>query len=178
MSKKEIIFTGLGGQGIVKSGVILAEAAVLQGKHVIQTQNYGPESRGGCCRADIIISDEDICYPRVEKVDVILALTQKGLDEFIGYSNDDTLIITDNSIDVVGKENIRKFDIFKYTEEVLKNPQAINILCLGILSALTNEINYENMKKAICDNVPKSTIERNLLAFDKGIGMVNSVNLN
>ena len=114
----------------------------------------------------------------MEKVDVILALTQKGLDEFIGYSNDDTLIITDNSIDVVGKENIRKFDIFKYTEEVLKNPQAINILCLGILSALTNEINYENMKKAICDNVPKSTIERNLLAFDKGIGMVNSVNLN
>lgn len=178
MSRKEIIFTGLGGQGIVKSGVILAEAAVMQGKHVIQTQNYGPESRGGCCRADIIISDEAICYPRVENVDVILALTQKGLDEFINFSSKDTLVITDTSINVDKDIEVKKFDIFNCIEKVLKNPQAINILCLGILNGLTNEIDYENMKKAICNNVPKSTIEKNLIAFDKGLGMVKNEILN
>jgi len=172
MNKKEIIFTGLGGQGIVKSGVILAEAAVLEGKHVVQTQNYGPESRGGCCRADVIISDEDICYPRVEKADIILALSQSGLDKFKNFCDEDTMIITDNSIDISEEKNVRKFDIFNCTEKVLENTQAINILCLGILAALTNDIDYENIEKAICDNVPKSSIEKNLLAFNTGVNMV------
>ncbi|MGG7163168.1 2-oxoacid:acceptor oxidoreductase family protein [Clostridium ihumii] len=173
MSKKEILFTGLGGQGIVKSGVILAEAAVLEGKHTIQTQNYGPESRGGCCRADVIISDNDICYPRVENPDIILALSQSGLDKFIKNADENTIIITDNSIDAPNKKNVRKFDIFNCTENVLKNSQAINILCLGILAALTKEINYKNIEKAICDNVPKSTINKNLDAFNAGINMVD-----
>lgn len=173
MSKREIIFTGLGGQGIVKSGVILAEAAVLEGKHTIQTQNYGPESRGGCCRADVIISDNDIWYPRVNKPDIILALSQNGLDKFIEQADENTMIITDKSIKISEKRNVRKFDIFNCTENELKNSQAINILCLGILAALTKDINYENIERAICDNVPKATIEKNLIAFNKGIEMAS-----
>lgn len=176
MSKKEILFTGLGGQGIVKSGVILAQAAVLEGKHVVQTQNYGPESRGGCCRADVIISDSDICYPKVEKADVILALSQGGLDKFSALAKEDTIIITDKTIESKDEKNILKFDIFKCIDNVLKNPQGINILCLGILAAVTRDIEYKNLEKAICDNVPKKTIEKNLLAFNTGINMVAKAN--
>jgi len=87
MDKREIIFTGLGGQGIVKAGIILAEAAVIEGMHVVQTQNYGPESRGGCCRSDVIIWDKDISYPRVDNADIILALSQSGFDKFKNHSS-------------------------------------------------------------------------------------------
>lgn len=174
MDKKEIIFTGLGGQGIVKSGVILAEAAVLEGKRVVQTQNYGPESRGGCCRADVIIADKDICYPRVNNADIILALSQKGLDKFIKYSKEDAMIIADENIDIEESKNCRKFNIVKYTEDILKNPQSINMLCLGILAATTNLVGYDALKQAICENVPKASIDKNLLAFEAGINMVEA----
>lgn len=172
MCKKEIIFTGLGGQGIVKSGVILAEAAVLEGKHVVQTQNYGPESRGGCCRADVIIADNDICYPRVNNADVIFALSQKGLDKYIECSKKDAVVIVDETLNVGKLKNYKKFNIIKYTEEVLKNPQAINMLCLGILASITKLVGHDALKQAIAENVPKSSIDKNLTAFEAGINMV------
>lgn len=174
MDKKEVIFTGLGGQGIVKSGVILAEAAVIDGKHVVQTQNYGPESRGGCCRADVIIADQDICYPRVKSADIVFALSQKGLDKFISHSKPNAMIIADESIDVSHVRNYKKFNIIKYTEETLKNPQGVNMLSLGILAALTKLVSYNALKKAICENVPKASIDKNLSAFEAGYNMVKA----
>lgn len=174
MDKKQIIFTGLGGQGIVKSGVILAEAAVIDGKHVIQTQNYGPESRGGCCRADVIISEGDICYPRVTNADIIFALSQKGLDKFIKYSKKEAMVIVDENIDVRHIKNYRRFNIAKYTEDVLKNPQSINMLCLGIFTEITKVVSYEALKEAICRNVPKLSIDKNLVAFEAGINMASA----
>ena len=44
---KQIVLSGTGGQGLILAGIILAEAAVLDGKQAIQTQSYGPEARGG-----------------------------------------------------------------------------------------------------------------------------------
>ena len=49
---KQIVLTGTGGQGLILAGIILAEAAVLDGKQAIQTQSYGPEARGGASRAE------------------------------------------------------------------------------------------------------------------------------
>ena len=54
--KKEIRLSGSGGQGLITAGIILARAAVLDELIVTQTQSYGPESRGGSSRADVIVS--------------------------------------------------------------------------------------------------------------------------
>ena len=50
--KKEIRICGFGGQGIVLAGVILGEAASRAGFEAVQTQSYGPESRGGAARSE------------------------------------------------------------------------------------------------------------------------------
>ena len=54
--KKEIRICGFGGQGIVLAGVILGEAATRAGFEAVQTQSYGPESRGGAARSEVVIS--------------------------------------------------------------------------------------------------------------------------
>lgn len=72
----EIRLAGSGGQGLITAGVILAEAAgIHEGKYVAQTQSYGPEARGGASRAEVIVSDEPIHYPRAQKLDILLAMT-------------------------------------------------------------------------------------------------------
>ena len=49
----EFRFSGSGGQGIISAGIILAAAAVHDGKYAIQSQSYGPEARGGSSQAGV-----------------------------------------------------------------------------------------------------------------------------
>lgn len=79
MSRVELRLVGSGGQGMILSSVILAEAAVLAGKHAAQSQAYGPEARGGACKAEVLISDEPIGFPKVTRPTLLLALTQAAL---------------------------------------------------------------------------------------------------
>src|SRR5512140_1031651 len=79
----EISMGGSGGQGLVLMGIIMAEAAgVHEGRQVVQSQLYGPESRGGASRSDVIISDEEIDYPEVEHPDVLFAFNQPAAVKF------------------------------------------------------------------------------------------------
>jgi len=82
--KKEIRICGFGGQGIVLTGVILGEAAARAGFEAVQTQSYGPESRGGAARSEVVISTEPIDYPRVSRADVLIALSQSAYDSYAG----------------------------------------------------------------------------------------------
>ena len=79
MERCRIIFAGSGGQGIITAAIILAEAAVLyEGLNAVQSQSYGPEARGGASRSEVIISDEDIDYPKAVNIDLLLALTDEA----------------------------------------------------------------------------------------------------
>ena len=54
--KQELRLSGTGGQGLITAGIILAEAALLDGKLAIQSQSYGPEARGGASKAEVTLS--------------------------------------------------------------------------------------------------------------------------
>ena len=58
--REEIRLTGSGGQGVILASIILADIALQNGKNVAQSQSYGPEARGGLCKAEVIISDNKI----------------------------------------------------------------------------------------------------------------------
>ena len=65
-------FVAFGGQGIVLAGVIMGEAAIADGMNAVQTQSYGPESRGGAAKSEVIISGDEIDYPAVVEADKAL----------------------------------------------------------------------------------------------------------
>ena len=95
------------------------------------------------------------------------------LDKFKNFCDEDTIIITDTSIAISEKKKCTKIWHFSlYRKKFLEDSQSINILCLGILAALTKDIDYENLEKAICDNVPKSSIRKEFISFNTGINMV------
>jgi 2-oxoglutarate ferredoxin oxidoreductase subunit gamma len=71
----EIRCSGSGGQGILLAAAIIAEAAAAVGKRVVATQSYGPEARGGASKAEVIVADEPIDYPEVQRPDVSLVLS-------------------------------------------------------------------------------------------------------
>ena len=64
-------------------GIILAEAiGIYDGKYVAQTQSYGPEARGGSSKAEVVVSNEEIDYPKAMKLDLLLAMNQKSCDDY------------------------------------------------------------------------------------------------
>lgn len=171
MNKCRIILGGLGGQGIILSGIILAQAAIMDGKYAVQTQNYGPESRGGASRCDVIISEGEIFYPRVSFADIFLALSQEAFEKYLKYTDSSTSIIVDESIFDNDLKKITKFDIIKYAYNNLKKPFTVNMISLGILNGLKNVVSQDSMKKAIKQRVPKETFDINFSAYERGYNM-------
>ncbi|MFO8049758.1 MAG: 2-oxoacid:acceptor oxidoreductase family protein, partial [Desulfosudaceae bacterium] len=82
MTRSRFIFSGAGGQGVITAAVILGEAAVLHDNlNAVQAQSYGPEARGGAARAEVIISDSPINFPRVNNANLITCLTQEAYNK-------------------------------------------------------------------------------------------------
>ncbi len=66
MARTEILLSGSEWTGLILAGIILAEAAVVHdGANAIHNQSYGPEARGGACKSEVIISDEEIHFPEI-----------------------------------------------------------------------------------------------------------------
>ncbi len=173
MSKTiEISMGGSGGQGLVLMGIILAEAAgVFEGRQVAQSQLYGPESRGGASRSDVIISDEEIDYPEVEHPDVLFAFNQPSAVKFApnlkpgGTAIWDTTFVSDPPA-TDGK--VYKLPITKLAREQVGKEIVANIVALGAVTALTGVVSREAVTKAVLERVPRGTEEINQLALKVG----------
>jgi len=169
----EIRLCGSGGQGLILAGVILAEAAALHdGKNAVQTQSYGPESRGGFSSSVVIISDEAIDYPKATKVDVLLALTQQAANIYAGDIKDEGILILDDELvrdTPEGKYRVYRLPIIQIARTDLGKLIVANIVALGAIVGLTKVVTTEAIKKALFSKIPKGTERLNLSALEAGI---------
>lgn len=170
--KKEIRLAGSGGQGLILAGIILAEAAILyEDLNAVQTQSYGPEARGGASKSEVIISDGDINYPKCENVDVMLALTQKSVDEYIGDLKRGGLLLVDSElVDNVpnGTFEWHQIPFTAIARDEIGKGFVANIVALGALGELLDFISPMSMEKAVLRRVPKGTEEINKKALLAG----------
>lgn len=166
----EIRLAGSGGQGLILAGIILAEAAgIYDGKFVCQTQSYGPAARGGASKAEVVISDTEIDYPKAIQPDVLLAMNQKSLDTYLSDLKPDGLLIVDATL--VPEVPVDRFIAipFTYLARELGKEMAANIVALGALAALTGAISLESMERAVLARVPEGTEELNKKALAAGV---------
>ena len=170
----EIRLSGSGGQGIITAAILLAEAAgVYEGKEVSQTQSYGPEARGGASKSEIVISDEEVDYPKVQAPDVFVVLSRAAYLEYIhGLKDDGILIMDEDLVEVEGElpktVKVYKIPATRIAEEQVKSKQATNIVMLGALTAITKILSVEGLKAQIEARWPRF-IKSNMLALELGM---------
>jgi 2-oxoglutarate ferredoxin oxidoreductase subunit gamma len=168
----EIRFAGFGGQGIIKSGIMVAAAAcIYSGKHAVQTQSYGPESRGGACKSEVVIADEEIDFPKVTEPDILVVMSQHAYNEYAETVKKGGIIILDPDM-IPNEKKIEGVTIFrvpatKMAEELGRKIIA-NVVMLGAFTAITKMVDKEAIKESVKANVPKGTEELNLKAFEVG----------
>jgi len=168
----EIRVAGFGGQGIIRAGLMLATAACIYGdKNAVETQSYGPESRGGACKSEVVISDKEIDFPKVSEPDILMVMSQEAYNQYVDTLKMGGILLLDSDLVLKQKEtqNIQVFEIpaTKIAEE-LGNTIVANVVMLGTFTSITNLVEVEAIKKSILDNIPKKTEKLNLDAFNKG----------
>lgn len=174
MSKKyEIRLSGSGGQGLILAGKVLAEAAVIyDGKNATQSQSYGPEARGGASRSEVIISDEEIIFPKAQNIDLLVALTQESCSVYCKDLKEDGILLVDSKLvsEVPeGKYRIYKVPIVDIALEETGKILAANIVALGLVTELSGVVSRNAVESAILSRVPKGTEEMNRKAFLAGL---------
>jgi len=166
-------FAGFGGQGVVLSGFILGRAACLHaGKNAAMTQNYGPESRGGACSADVVVEDHEIAVPVFDQPDVLVLLSQEAASINSGWIAGSKLVLIDE--DLVHLEGERpgiERAPFTRTATSLGRRIVANIVMLGCLTARSSLVPGPAMEEAISRTVPPKTVELNLKAFRAGLAL-------
>lgn len=174
----EIRLSGAGGQGLVLAGIILAEAAgIYEGRYVVQTVSYGPAARGGTSRADVVISDKEIDYPKAIALDVLLAMNQMAYDESAAELKPSGIIVVDSHlVTEVTNTSVVKIPFTKMAREKCGREQMANIIALGALSRLipltpggAGLVSPESMAAAVLTRLPQGTEELNKLALAEGV---------
>jgi 2-oxoglutarate ferredoxin oxidoreductase subunit gamma len=172
VERYEVRLSGSGGQGIIVAGIILAEAAgIYEGKEVCQTQAYGPESRGGASKAEVVISDSEIDYPKAIMPDLVLAMNQKACDSYCYDLKPGGLIIVDGTLvkDLPTPRAIA-LPFTQIARQELGREMVANIVALGALAKISGIVTVESLEKAVLARVPAGTEELNRRALAAGVG--------
>lgn len=168
--RTEIRIAGTGGQGVILASIVLAEAAgVCENRQVVQTQSYGPEARGGASRADVIISDEPILFPKCRLLDVLVCLSQQAVVEYMSDLKVRGLAIIDSfHVRECPRENALCLDLSETARRELGRELFTNIVTLGALARVTGVVKLESLEKSIANRVPEHTVELNQKALRAG----------
>ncbi|MDP2627901.1 MAG: 2-oxoacid:acceptor oxidoreductase family protein [Candidatus Rokubacteria bacterium] len=169
----QVVLSGFGGQGVIMAGEILGRAvAVEEGRNAVMAQSYGPESRGGACKTEVILADGEISYPRVVSPDIVVVLSQEAYRQVGRTRPPECLLIAEEDLVTLDQEvekgrNILRVPATRLAEQ-LGRRIVLNIVMLGYLCGATHVASPEALKSAIAASVPKGTEALNLRAFDAG----------
>jgi 2-oxoglutarate ferredoxin oxidoreductase subunit gamma len=178
MSRYEIRFSGSGGQGLILAGVIFAEAAtIFDKKNAVQSQSYGPEARGGASKSEVIISDKTIDFPKATAIDLQLSLTQEACTKYYKDVKQTGILLVDEDFvkDVpAGAFKVIRLPIIRTASEEIGKAFVANIVAIGAIAAITGQVSYEAVEKAVLSRVPKGTEDLNKRALKAGYDLAQA----
>lgn len=166
----QIRISGSGGQGVITAGVILAEAAMLDGRNVVQTQTYGPEARLGSSRSEVIISTGTIAYPEVTQPDVLLCMSAEAARKYAPKVGPHTVVILDSTCVPAEIESPGRVVRLPITETAVKAGSKVvaNSVALCVLNTVVQVVSRESLATAIAARVPPKFRELNQRAGEAG----------
>ena len=170
----EIICSGIGGQGVLVAGMVLADIAMEDGKNVSWYPSYGFEMRGGAANCEVKIGDEDLQGPYCLEPDILLTMSESAIDTFEERLKPGGILLVNSSL--VNKDRTYRDDIkvFKIPAtdlaNELNNPRGTNIIMLGALAGASDLYDVDHVKAGMDHyfNKKGKNNPKNAAAFDCG----------
>lgn len=178
---QEVIMAGMGGQGIMRIGQLLAHAALLEGMNVVWFPSYGPETRGGTADCTVIISTDEIGSPVTSSPDTLIALNQLMLDKFLPTVKREGLVVVNSSLAhrPTCREDCKVVEIpANQIAAELGNDIAANMVMLGAYVGLARPVKLDSVKASMEEVLPSRLhgfIPLNNKALDRGAELTASL---
>jgi 2-oxoglutarate ferredoxin oxidoreductase subunit gamma len=169
----EIRIGGTGGQGLILSAKMLADAMAASGKRVAQSQSYEPTSRGGFCNADLVISDGEVDYPLVTAIDHLVLLDRLAVTRSWPLLKPGALVIADSKLcpDLPEGEYRSRHLRLSATALKLGSERVTNIVALGALVAQSGICDRERIEQVVRAETPRGFLDLNMDALDAGYSL-------
>lgn len=174
VTRYEVRIGGFGGQGVVTMAVVIGEtASLIDKKYCVQTQSYGPEARGGASKSEIVISDEEVDFPKVQEPDVFIVMSRAAYLEYIGgLKENGVLIIDEDLVEIEGElpkgVTVYKIPATRIADKEVGSKQATNVVMLGAFVAITKSLSAKGLRKRIEERWPRF-VKTNLKALELGM---------
>jgi len=178
---QEIVLAGMGGQGVMVIGQLLAHAALIEDLNVVWFPSYGAETRGGSAECTVTISDKEIGSPVTSTPDYLIALTQIMLDKFVATVKPGGTIFVNTSLAAVPTSRpdctiieVKATDI----AEQVGSMMAANMVMLGAFIGLAKPVKLESVKQAMLEVLPErhhKFIPINSAGLDRGSELTNKI---
>ncbi|MFP4367409.1 MAG: 2-oxoacid:acceptor oxidoreductase family protein [Bacteroidales bacterium] len=178
---EEIIIAGFGGQGVLSMGKILAYSGIMQDQEVSWMPSYGPEMRGGTAHVTVIVSDERISSPIINKFDTAIILNQQSLDKFEGAVKPGGILIYDGNGITRHPErtdiNVYRVDAAEEASK-MESSKIFNMIVLGGYLKVRPIMNIENVVKGLAKSLPErhhALIPLNEKAIKRGMEIIDQL---
>ncbi|MFQ5962869.1 MAG: 2-oxoacid:acceptor oxidoreductase family protein [Candidatus Scalinduaceae bacterium] len=177
---ENVILAGLGGQGMMLLGRLIAQAVMLDGKNVTFFPSYGTEVRGGTAFYHLVVSEEEIFSPVIEEADSLVMMNMPSYLKFKSYLKPGgSLFLNSSMIDKIDNET-GTTSIFKIpaTEiaNKLGNVVASNMVMLGAYNAVKKLVSipiFLSCLKNVLKGNKAPFFEVNKLAIERGMEFIN-----
>ena len=172
--RMEIRIGGTGGQGLILSAKMLADALASSGRRVAQSQTYEPTSRGGFCNSDLVVSEGEVDYPLATALDVLVLLDRMAVKPSWALLKTGALVIADTRLCPELPQANQSGDYRAYhlpltrTAIELGSERVANIVALGALAQLAKLCDRTPLEQAVRAETPKSFLDLNMDALAAG----------
>ncbi len=173
MSREDIRIAGTGGQGVVTAGRILAEAAIGCGRRATHSQVYGPQSRGGASRSDVVIATDDIGFPLTDRLDLLIVLSPEAYRSYLpDLAEGGRLIVDTGCLPEGAGEQAEAYPVVDTAREISGGLLATGVVALGVIQAATGIVEAGALRETVAAKVPPRHRRMNLEALEAGMEMV------
>ncbi|ETD25977.1 2-oxoacid:acceptor oxidoreductase family protein [Helicobacter canis] len=177
----ELRFTGVGGQGVLLAGEILAESRIRAGGYGIQASTYTSQVRGGPTKVDILLDSKEILYPYANEghIDFMLSTAQVSYDQFKNGVKEGGIIVVEPNLVTPSDEDRKRFKIYEIpiitiAKEEVGNVVTQSVVALGVTVAFTKCVDRNLVYETMISKVPAKVVELNKKAFELGEKYANN----
>jgi len=172
--RADLIIAGLGGQGILMGGKILAGAAMSQYRNSLWLPSYSSRVRGGPSECTVIFSNDDIDSPVLSKADVVILVDAPQFKSFENRVNTGGYFIVESTglNETVERDDIKMLSVPAFKMAMgLRDMRSSNMILLGIYIGITNAISASAVEEELEKRFGKreKVLSSNLNAFRRGI---------
>ena len=169
VDRLEVRIAGAGGQGIMLAGTLLgAAASVHDQRNAVTIPSYGPESRGGASKSDIVISDAEIEDPEGSHPNVLVVTFQEAYETYKQPRAEGCILIAEEhlvKLDDEDQGDAWTIPALEWARQ-MGEPRVFNMIMLGFTTAIASVARADSMRAAI-RGLGRLT-EKNLAAFERG----------